>query len=86
MIRGRFLPPEDRTDLIALARDGSVSHRWGGGKCCSFDDGLSCEAVAKLLFVDDNTIRSWRQVYEEDGLGGLTRFRAAAPANWLGQG
>jgi hypothetical protein len=29
MIRGGFLPPEDRTDLIALARDGSVAHRLG---------------------------------------------------------
>jgi transposase len=28
------------------------------------DDGLSCEAVAKLLFVDDDTIQSWRQLYE----------------------
>jgi hypothetical protein len=29
MIRAGFLPPEDRADLIALARDGSAAHRLG---------------------------------------------------------
>ena len=82
MIRGGFLPPEDRTDLIALARDGSVAHRLGrrANALVLLDDGLSCEAVAKLLFVDDDTIRSWRQLYEEDGLEGLTRFEAGGSA------
>jgi hypothetical protein len=61
MIRGGFLPSEDRTDLIALARDGSVAHRLGrrANALVLLDDGLSCEAVAKLLFVDDDTIGSW---------------------------
>ena len=82
MIRGGFLPPEDRTDLIALARDGSVAHRLGrrANALVLLDDGLSCEAVAKLLFVDDDTIRSWRQLYEEDGFEGLTRFEAGGSA------
>jgi transposase len=82
MIRGGFLPPEDRTDLIALVRDGSLAHRLGrrANALVLLDDGLSCEAVAKLLFVDDDTIRSWRQLYEEDGLEGLTRFEAGGSA------
>ena len=29
MIRGGFLSPEDRADLIDLARDGSSAHRLG---------------------------------------------------------
>jgi transposase len=41
---------------------------------------LSCKEVAKILFVDDDTIRSWRQLYEEDGLEGLTRFEAGGSA------
>jgi transposase len=44
------------------------------------DDGLKCEEVAKVLFVDDDTIRSWRHLYEEDGLEGLTRFGAGGSA------
>jgi transposase len=82
MIRGGFLPPEDRVDLIALARDGSVAHRLArrANAVLLLDDGLSCEEIAKVLFVDDDTIRSWRQLYEEDGVEGLTRFGAGGSA------
>src|SRR5208282_1944607 len=38
------------------------------------DDGMSCEAIAKVLFVDDDTIRDWYQRYQEDGVEGLTIF------------
>jgi transposase len=82
MIRGGFLPSEDRVDLIALARDGSVAHRLArrANALLLLDDGLSCEDIAKVLFVDDDTIRSWRQLYEEDGVEGLTRFGAGGSA------
>jgi transposase len=81
MIRCGFFPPEDRTDLIAMARVASVAHRLGqrANALVLLDDGLSCEVVAKLLFVDDDTIRSWRQLYEEGGLEG-TRFGAGGSA------
>jgi transposase len=46
---------------------------------------LSCEEVAKILFVDDDTIRSWRKLYEEDGLEGLTRFEAGGSACQLSE-
>ena len=82
MIRGGFLSSADRGDLIALARDGSVAHRLGrrANAVLLLDDGLNCEEVAKVLFVDDDTIRSWRHLYEEDGLEGLTRFGAGGSA------
>ena len=38
------------------------------------DDGMSCEAVAKVLLLDDDTIRAWYRLYEEDGIEGLTNF------------
>jgi transposase len=31
------------------------------------DDGMSCEAIAKVLLLDDDTIRTWYRLYEEDG-------------------
>lgn len=32
------------------------------------DDGLSCEAIAKVLFLDDDPIRALRLLYREDGI------------------
>jgi hypothetical protein len=37
-------------------------------------DGMSCEAIAKVLLLDDDTIRTWYRLYEEDGIEGLTNF------------
>ena len=33
-----------------------------------------CEAIAKVLLLDDDTIRTWYRLYEEDGIEGLTNF------------
>ena len=44
------------------------------------DDGWSCEHVAQALFVDDETVRRWHQLFLEDGLKGLTRFEAGGSA------
>ena len=35
---------------------------------------MSCEAIAKVLLLDDDTIRTWFRLYEEDGIEGLTNF------------
>ena len=31
------------------------------------DDGMSCEEIAKVLYLDDDTIRYWYQLYSEKG-------------------
>jgi transposase len=76
MIRSGFLSAEDRTDLIALARDGSAAHRLArrANALVLLDDGWSCEEIAKVLFVDDDTIRNWFRLFEEDGIDGLAWF------------
>ena len=38
------------------------------------DDGMSCEAIAKVLYLDDDTIRYWYQLYGEKGLIWLADF------------
>src|SRR5215471_5040832 len=38
------------------------------------DDGMSCEAVAKVLYLDDDTIRYWYKLYQEKGLSWLADF------------
>jgi transposase len=76
MIRGGFLDAEAKRDLIELARDGSVEHRLGrrANALLLLDNGMSCVDVAKVLFIDDDTVRTWRRLYEEDGIEGLAGF------------
>jgi len=76
MIRPGFLDKESRQDLIELARDGSAAHRLArrANALVLLDDGTSCAAIAKVLFLDDDTIRTWHRLYEEDGIEGLASF------------
>ena len=76
MIRGGFLTPEDRKDLVELARDGSAQHRLGrrANALVLLDDGWSCESVGKALLLDDDTIRTWYRLFQEEGVEGLAGF------------
>ena len=76
MIRAGFLDPESRRDLIDLGRDGSVAHRLArrANALVLLDDGMSCASVAKVLLLDDDTVRTWYELYQEDGIEGLTDF------------
>ena len=76
MIRPGFLDRESRQDLIELARDGSAAHRLArrANALVLLDDGMSCAAIAKVLLLDDDTIRTWHRLYEEDGIEGLAGF------------
>ncbi len=38
------------------------------------DEGWSCQRVATALLLDDDTIRTWHRLYEEDGIEGLAGF------------
>ena len=82
MIRPRFLSPEDRRELNALARDGSAAHRLArrANALVLLDAGWSCERVAGALLLDDDTIRQWYGLFAEDGLEGLARFEAGGSA------
>src|SRR3974377_763514 len=39
---------------------------------------MSCEAVAKVLYLDDDTIRTWHRRYQEDGVEVLANFGTEA--------
>ena len=60
MIRSRFLDAEARRDLIQLARDGSAAHRLAprANALVLLDDGMSRAAAARVLLIDDDTIRT----------------------------
>src|SRR5664279_3208910 len=76
MIRAGFLDSESRRDLIELVRDGSIAHRLArrANALVLLDDGMNCAAVAKVLFLDDDTIRTWYHLYQQDGIEGLAGF------------
>ena len=76
MIRPGFLDSESRQDLIELTRDGSAAHRLArrANALLLLDDGMSCQSVAKVLYLDDDTIRTWHRLYQEDGIEGLASF------------
>ena len=76
MIPAGFLDGDSRQDLIELACDGSAAHRLArrANALVLLDDGMSCEAIAKVLLLDDDTIRTWYRLYEEDGIEGLASF------------
>jgi len=69
MIRGGFLDPETRQELLALVRDGKAETRLTrrANALLLLDDGLSCETVAKVLYLDDDTIRYWYKLFQEKG-------------------
>ena len=76
MIRGGFLDPDIRADLIAQVRDGKAETRLTrrANALLLLDDGMSCEEIAKVLYLDDDTIRYWYQLYSEKGLSWLADF------------
>ena len=76
MIRRGFLDSEARQDLIELARDGLAAHRLArrANALVLLDGGMSYKAVAKVLLLDDDTIRTWHRLYQEDGIEGLASF------------
>jgi transposase len=85
MIRRSFLSTAERKELISLARDGSAEHRLArrANAILLLDDGWSCERAAKALYLDDDTVRSWRKLYEERGVAGLEQFDAGGSSSRL---
>src|SRR3954452_10726965 len=76
MIRGGFLTSEEQQDLTELARDGLAEHRLArrANALVLLDRGMSCEDVGRVLLIDDDTIRTWPRLFEEDGGDGLAGF------------
>lgn len=76
MIRGNFLSSEQRAHLVALARRPTEKHGIArrANAMLLLDDGLSCEEVARVLYLDDDTVRGWYGRFERDGARALSVF------------
>lgn len=77
MIHSNFLTPEQRRDLTILARKAKVEHRIArrANALVLLDRGMSCEAVAAVLLLDDDTVRTWHSVFAQTGVKGISDFK-----------
>src|SRR4051812_32280995 len=85
MIRGGFLTAEEREDLTELARDGLAEHRLArrANVLVLLDRGMSCDEVGRVLLIDDDTVRTWHCLFQEDGIDGLAGFNYGGRASLL---
>src|SRR3954464_10981017 len=71
--------------LTELARDGLAEHRLArrANALVLLDRGMSCEEVGRVLLIDDDTIRTWHDLFEKDGVDGLAGFNYGGRASPL---
>lgn len=76
MRSGGFLAAADRDALLKLARDGLAEHRVArrANALILLDRGMSPAEVARVLLLDEETIRRWRELFSRDGVKGLADF------------
>ena len=76
MIGASFLSAEQRASLMRMVRRTSELH--GAARRANaillLDDGLSCEAIAKVLYIDDDTVRGWYDRWTVGGERALAAF------------
>jgi transposase len=76
VIRPSFLSAEQRASLERMVRRTSELH--GAARRANaillLDDGLSCEAISKVLYIDDDTVRGWYERWSSGGERALSTF------------
>jgi transposase len=72
----KFLSEAERSELLEIARDGLEEHRVArrANALLLLDDGMGYGEIARVLFLDDSTVRSWRKAYREGGVDNLIMF------------
>ena len=76
MVQGGFLSDGQRAHLEALVRRPTERHGIArrANAMLLLDDGLSCEAVARVLYLDDDTVRGWHDRFRREGVRALSVF------------
>jgi len=76
MGKSGFLTAAERLTLTELSQDGLAQHRLArrANALILLDRGMSYRQVAAVLLIDDDTVRTWRQVFETEGVEGLAGF------------
>ena len=73
---GVILTPEDRTHLLGMMRQQTPSpvHRRMNALLL-LDDGWTAERAAEVLFIDADTVREHRRLYQTSGVSGVERLK-----------
>lgn len=76
MDRGGFLTSEERAYLESLVRRPTERHGIArrANAVLLLDDGLGCAEVARVLYLDDDTVRRWRDRFRQEGARALRVF------------
>ena len=95
MNRSKFLSSADRRELLSIVKghreDHGIARR--ANALLLLDDGLSCAQIARVLFIDDDTVRGWHKQYLAEGWdavawdawrGGKSRMSVAQEADLIG--
>ena len=73
MIHPNFLSASDRRELLFCVKrqreDHGVARR--ANALLLLDDGMSCAQIARVLFLDDDTVRGWHKQYLAEGWEGV---------------
>jgi len=87
MIRGGFLSATERMELTALLRSGLEEHRVArrANAILLLDKWWNCESVADALFIDDDTVRKWHDLFAAAGVEGLSRFEIGGSVGFLSE-
>jgi transposase len=71
-----FLSPADRAVLVEITKDALEENRISrrANAILLLDQGMKFEEVARVLFIDDSTVRAWFKTFKEGGVEGLVLF------------
>jgi transposase len=85
VLKRGFLDHQERADFLRIVKDGREEHRVSrrANALLLLDDGMSYEQVAKVLYLDDSTVRAWRKSYEEAGVESTYAFDLKGSASLL---
>ena len=85
MLESGFLDDKERADCLRVVKDGREEQRFSrrANALLLLDDGMKYEQVAKVLYIDDSTVRAWRRAYEEAGVGSIYAFDLKGGASSL---
>ena len=81
MVISGFLTSAQIEELEGVLR--TLTAYYGVGRRANalllLNKGMSCEEVAEVLYIDDDTVRCWFKDYQSCGFKGLSNF------NWKGR-